>query len=176
MLDTVEISQYFKPPTFESPPEFTGDRLTVLRELAAEARAELEAQTGLFGRLLADTASSDANSQELAEIAALVEEKERSDESRLRPSIEKIETTLANKTEEMNNDVILILGVVLLLFCGWLSLHRDVREGLLRFARERHDKSPQALHAKSAKDKVDWGELSREHIARYPKIRARLAE
>jgi hypothetical protein len=33
-----------------------------------------------------------------------------------------------------------------------------------------------ALRAKPVKGEVDWVELSREHIARYPKIRARLAE
>jgi hypothetical protein len=32
------------------------------------------------------------------------------------------------------------------------------------------------LRAKPVKGKVDWAELSREHVARYPKIRARLAE
>ena len=32
------------------------------------------------------------------------------------------------------------------------------------------------LRARPAKGKVDYAELSREHIARYPKIRARLAE
>jgi hypothetical protein len=32
------------------------------------------------------------------------------------------------------------------------------------------------LRPKPAKGEVDWAELSREHIARYPKIRARLAE
>jgi hypothetical protein len=33
-----------------------------------------------------------------------------------------------------------------------------------------------SLRAKPVKGEVDWAELSREHIARYPKIRARLAE
>jgi hypothetical protein len=32
------------------------------------------------------------------------------------------------------------------------------------------------LRAGPVKGEVDWAELSREHIARYPKIRARLAE
>jgi hypothetical protein len=32
------------------------------------------------------------------------------------------------------------------------------------------------LRAKPVRGEVDWAELSREHIARYPKIRARLAE
>ena len=32
------------------------------------------------------------------------------------------------------------------------------------------------LRARPVKGKIDYAELSREHIARYPKIRARLAE
>jgi len=50
-----------------------------------------------------------------------------------------------------------------------------------------HDKRPQkpaaqppgkgkVLRAKPVKGEIDWTELSREHMARYPKIRARLAE
>ena len=35
---------------------------------------------------------------------------------------------------------------------------------------------PQVLQPRPAKGTVDYAELSREHIARYPKIRARLAE
>lgn len=35
---------------------------------------------------------------------------------------------------------------------------------------------PKVLRAKPVEGEVDWTELSREHIARYPKIRARLAE
>jgi hypothetical protein len=34
----------------------------------------------------------------------------------------------------------------------------------------------EALRARPVKGKIDYAELSREHIARYPKIRARLAE
>ena len=34
----------------------------------------------------------------------------------------------------------------------------------------------EVLRARPVEGKVDWTELSREHIRRYPKIRARLAE
>jgi hypothetical protein len=34
----------------------------------------------------------------------------------------------------------------------------------------------EVLRARPVKGKIDHAELSREHIARYPKIRARLAE
>ena len=36
--------------------------------------------------------------------------------------------------------------------------------------------SEKALCARPVKGKIDYDELSREHIARHPKIRARLAE
>lgn len=40
---------------------------------------------------------------------------------------------------------------------------------------KQHDKA-QVLRARPVAGEVDWTELSREHIRRYPKIRARLAE
>ena len=36
--------------------------------------------------------------------------------------------------------------------------------------------SDEMLKARPVKGPIDYAELSREHIARYPKIRARLAE
>ena len=42
-------------------------------------------------------------------------------------------------------------------------------------AKQRPDEE-KILRARPVKGKIDYAELSREHIARYPKIRARLAE
>jgi len=36
--------------------------------------------------------------------------------------------------------------------------------------------SNKVLRARSAQGEIDFGELIREHLARFPKIRARLAE
>jgi hypothetical protein len=49
------------------------------------------------------------------------------------------------------------------------------RDNTAKPAAKLRDKA-KVLRAKPVKGKVDWAELSREHIARYPKIRARLAE
>lgn len=43
-------------------------------------------------------------------------------------------------------------------------------------AADKHGAVQKPLRARPVKGKVDYAELSREHIARYPKIRARLAE
>jgi len=39
-----------------------------------------------------------------------------------------------------------------------------------------HPDEKKILRARPVKGKIDYADLSREHIARYPKIRARLAE
>jgi hypothetical protein len=176
MLDTVQPSQYFKIPAFAAPRAPARSKLATLRELQEEAQAERDEQARLFERLLADTVASDAKSDDLREIASQVREKELADESRLRPSIEKIQTTLAGEGGHLSKETALLLGAVLLICLSWLSLHRDVREGLLSLAGERQPKPKDTLGAKSVKGKIDWAEFSREHIARYPKIRARLAE
>ena len=43
-------------------------------------------------------------------------------------------------------------------------------------AGKQHSDDKEILRARPVKGKIDYAELSREHIARYPKIRARLAE
>ena len=43
-------------------------------------------------------------------------------------------------------------------------------------AAKRRPDEKKILRARPVKGEVDYAELSREHIARYPKIRARLAE
>lgn len=58
-----------------------------------------------------------------------------------------------------------------------LGLLRNLREAAARAAIEGNAaQDKKVLRARPVKGEVDWAELSREHIARYPKIRARLAE
>jgi hypothetical protein len=176
MLDTIEITRYLRPPSFAVPSSLRDEELNVLRKLRIKARAELDAQATLFEHLLAETAASDANPGDLVEIASLVQEKELKDEDRLRPTIEKIETTLAGEADQISKDAALLLVAVLFIFLGWLSLHRDVREGLLKLAEERQARSKEASHAKPAKGEVDHGTLTDNIIARFPNILKALAE
>ncbi len=41
---------------------------------------------------------------------------------------------------------------------------------------QRQEAATEVLRARPVKGKIDYAELSREHIARYPKIRAALAK
>jgi hypothetical protein len=58
---------------------------------------------------------------------------------------------------------------------GGLTLYSDVRQKLPRLAANRQPVDV-VLRAKPVRGDVDYAELSREHIARYPKIRSALAE
>ena len=58
---------------------------------------------------------------------------------------------------------------------GYVAGYQNLRDQLIKFDAECASNRG-VLHARPVKGKVDYAELSREHIARYPKIRARLAE
>jgi hypothetical protein len=59
---------------------------------------------------------------------------------------------------------------------GWLALYRDLSNRLLKLAAERRAAAGEILRARPVAGKIDYAELSREHMARYPKIRAALAK
>lgn len=58
---------------------------------------------------------------------------------------------------------------------GYIAGYQNVRDQLIRIDAGKHAVD-ETLRARPVEGKIDYAELSREHIARYPKIRARLAE
>jgi hypothetical protein len=58
---------------------------------------------------------------------------------------------------------------------GWLALYCDIRERLQRLAAQRRP-ADVVLRAKPVQGEVDDKGLSREFIARFPKLRAALAK
>jgi hypothetical protein len=58
---------------------------------------------------------------------------------------------------------------------AWLTLYREARNTLLQLAAERSP-ADRVRRARPAEGEIDYGELSREHMARYPRIRAALAK
>jgi hypothetical protein len=59
---------------------------------------------------------------------------------------------------------------------GYLAGYQNVRDQLIRSDAERRAALGKVLRARQVTDETDYSELSREHIARYPKIRAALAK
>jgi hypothetical protein len=59
---------------------------------------------------------------------------------------------------------------------GYVAGYLDLRDQLIRIDAEQRVAATAMLRARPAECEIDYAELSREHIARYPKIRAALAE
>lgn len=58
---------------------------------------------------------------------------------------------------------------------GYFAGYQNLRDRLIRFDAERRATAELVLRARPEPGEIDYEELSREHIARYPKIRDALA-
>ena len=59
---------------------------------------------------------------------------------------------------------------------GWIVPTSRLCDRLLDLASERRSAEGDVLRARAVAGKIDYAELSREHLARYPKIRVALAK
>jgi hypothetical protein len=169
-----EISKYFTPLNLSLPQR--APELVELDLLLTEARAELKEQTELFDQLVAAAAAEiDADPNDFIEVASLVYDKQAADETRLRPVIERIKSILVKEAGSLNTEARQRLRDGVDLLVDWLALHEHVRAALLTIAKKRCS-ADRLLRARPIEGEIDYAQLSREHIARYPKIRARLAE
>jgi hypothetical protein len=102
--------------------------------------------------------------------------KEREAEKAFKPVINALKSVSAQPEDNFDEEVQGLLRDGIDVMEGWLMHFHRLHEMLARQLAERRGANREVLPAKTVKGEVDWAELSREHIARYPKIRARLAE
>jgi hypothetical protein len=151
-----------------------GDRMP-LGVLVDRGRAVLERLRANLDALYGTAVRSDAGPPELLEVAAIIRNKERADTERLQPRIKSVGRKLAARplrdTEAQDS-----LQEILDNAVGGLALYRDLYEKLLKLAAERRATAGEILRARPVKGEIDHAALSREFIARFPKIRAALAK
>jgi hypothetical protein len=144
--------------------------LAAFERYAAEMRKACEqlAQT--------DPALGRPSANELTNLANLLLVTERTDAERLRPIIAEFRTALAIHDDETCPDSRELLQDGIKIAEDWLALHHEIAEKLLGVAAERRAAGGEILRARPVKGKVDHEALSREFMARFPKIRAALAK
>ncbi|MBV8119647.1 MAG: hypothetical protein JO081_06895 [Alphaproteobacteria bacterium] len=146
------------------------DALARLRQLARKSRRGLEKQRREFEAMY-DEASRRLPSEGLVMLAERVRQGEAGARELLDPWMDALrQAQLVPNTEGQR-----YIQELLDFSGGWLALYQEVRKKLFQLAAERRPTN-QILRARPVEGEVGYGELSREHIARYPKIRARLAE
>ena len=147
-------------------------RLDSAQQRALEA---LESRRAELNTLYERAVAPDTGWQEINRVAAIIGEWGRAAAEKLHPEIDALQRKLADPGNDMPLEVREARQQSIKVAEGWLALYCDIREKLLRLAAQRRP-ADVVLHAKPVEGEIDYAELSREHIARYPKIRAALAE
>jgi hypothetical protein len=151
----------------------TAEKLAVLARLrrrVEENRASLHEHARSFNEMC-DEARRNLPSEGLVQLAGRVFESEKGAAEQLSPWIQALQQALEWSSQEGRYYVEELIEIS----AAWLAVYRDARTRLLMLASERQITNGGILRAKPAAGEIDYAELSREHIARYP-IRAALTK
>jgi hypothetical protein len=182
MPDAVEFPSDFLPdPALidayaEATPSDWLMRLAKLRLRIERGHTFLREQADSLNQLYEEIAQSDADAQHSARVTELVLEKRRAAAESLLPGIVALRQKLAVRGDRLDPDVRLTFEESVEIAAGWLALYDTLHCKLLKLAAERRGRTSEVLRARPVAGEIDFAELSREHMARYPKIRAALAK
>jgi hypothetical protein len=95
---------------------------------------------------------------------------------RLHPRIEKFKQKKEAPAWRNDGEVLHLVTEIISIAESCIERTIDLHKKLLRLAAERRAASGDILRARPVAGEIDYTELSREHMARYPKIRAALAK
>jgi hypothetical protein len=146
-----------------------------LHSAQQRALAALESRRAELNTLYERAVVPDTGWEEITRVAEMIGEWGRAAAEKLYPKIDTLQRKLAAPGNEMPPEVRLARQESLKIAEDWLTLYCDIREKLMRLAAQRRP-ADVVLHAEPVEGEIDYAELSREHIARYPKIRAALAK
>jgi hypothetical protein len=148
-----------------------------LRKQEDEDLAELrEARKWLKEHSEQPALPEDVDPEWLVETAAKVERKEREATVHFRPVIAVLKQALNPARDTFEAEVQQLLRDAIEVLEGWLAFYRGVRTMLARQAEERSKLPGVVLRARPVPGDIDHEALSREFMARFPKIRAALAK
>jgi hypothetical protein len=146
-----------------------------LRKEEDKDLAELKAVEAWLAEPSEQAAPDDVDPDWLAEVTKRAQEKEREARAHFFPVIAALKDVLEPPADRFEADVQQLLRDGIEVLEGWLAFYRGFYTMLARQAAER-DASLKVLRARPVESKVDHEALSREFMARFPKIRAALAE
>lgn len=144
--------------------------LARLGQLADENRRGLQKHTREFQKMYAE-ASRRLPSEGLVMLAQRVCESEAGARELLYPWMDALRQAISVPSDEGRQYIQELLKISE----AWLTLYRETRNKLLQLAAERSP-ADKVLHARPVEGEIDHTALSREFMARFPKIRAALAK
>ncbi len=147
-----------------------------LRDLRRKSRAAFAKQSDDLDKLYEEAAQGDADPVHLEQIAEAVLERERAKAERLRPQMAALEEKLARHGDKLDPGVRECFQEILDIAVGSLELYKTLRNRLLALSANRRSGPEGLLRARPIAGTIDHEALSREFMARFPKIRAALAK
>jgi hypothetical protein len=178
MPDTLDASQYEFPlaaliDAIEWTEAATG--WAKLRSAQERAIAALENRRTELNSLYQRAVAPDTSWEEITQVASMIGGWGRAAAEKLYPQIDALRQKLVAPANDMSSEVRQARQESVKVAESWIALYRDLRNKLLKLAAARRPPDV-VVRARPVEGEIDYAELSREHMARYPKIRAALAE
>jgi hypothetical protein len=136
----------------------------------------LKKQRRIVTRFLATIVRRDLTLDEVESITTLALEKRKIEQEEMKPKLDRLEQNFKTRVAVWDEDALLCFRESIDLTAMWLAAHSELTDTLFKLAAERRAAAGEILRARPVAGEVDYAELSREHMARYPKIRAALAK
>jgi Tfp pilus assembly protein PilE len=176
MLEVIDVSQevtLIEALSAEVSPSKREQLLRQLHKQQDDARAALKEQADALEKAYEEARGGAVDPARLADIAL---EKARADAERVRPAIEALQQKIAVRAATLDPEIRQSIQKSLDILEAWLPLYQGLREKLLKLADALRDNSGKVLRARPVEGEIEHEALSREFMARFPKIRAALAK
>jgi hypothetical protein len=145
--------------------------LARLRRHLKKSRASLAEHDRKFNEMC-DKAGRELPIEGLVQLAERIRESEKGAAERLDPWIRALREALAASGSEGRQDIEELIDISV----AWLGVYQDTRARLLKIAAERQGGTGEVLRAHPIEGEIDHEAVTREIIARFPKILAALAK
>ncbi len=159
-----------------SPGDFWDIKLAELRQRVERGRTALKRQEDHFNTWFQEVTQRPLGPDGIEHLAKSAMEKGRAAAEILNPQIEELEQMLRTRPELQGFDILSLFRERLDTAIASIALYHKLHDRLLALAAQRWAAAQRVLHARPIEGEIDYAKLSREHMARYPKIRAALAK
>jgi hypothetical protein len=147
-----------------------------LRDQRDKGRASLKEHHESLNKALEEVARNDVDPRQLEHITEVVLRNERAATERLRPRLETFQEKLSKEGHRLDPEIREYFQENLEVAAGWLELYKALRTKLLALSAARKRGPENVLRARPVAEAIDHVALTREIVARFPKILAALAK
>ena len=162
----------------EAPSVTAAERAAIiarLRERIDRMRAQQREWSHRFDKFYDRALEEHFSTPFLIQWAAALLEKQRAALERVDPLIEALRRNLVIYQANNDTQMLQLCEEAFTVLFGWIAPYQELCGKVLDLASERRTEVDEVLHARPMQGHVDHEALSREFIARFPKIRAALA-